>query len=239
MSTVAVILAAGSGGRFGGKTPKQYVRVGGQTILRHTLNAFLASPLVDETIVMISPGEWSRAALYTAEEVRTEAYTVLEGGYSRFETSRLAVQSMHNKHGDTKVLVHDAARPLVSQEVIARVVNALDQYVAVDTAVPAVDTIIVRDSAGTIVQVPDRAMTMHGQTPQGFRLHVLREAFSRANVEFLPAQDECSIVHKYLPVPIYVVEGDRDNIKVTFREDLDTVRRLLSKRSNTQINIQE
>ena len=116
------------------------------------------------------------------------------------------------------MLFHDAVRPLLSQRVIADCVDALVEYEAVDTAIPSADTIIQVDETGrTIDDVLRRGLLRRGQTPQGFRLSVIRRAYAKAaqDTEF-EATDDCTVVLRYTPeVPIAVVAGDDRNMKVT------------------------
>ena len=127
------------------------------------------------------------------------------------------------------MLIHDAARPLVSPAVIAGCVAALRQHDAVGTAVPSSDTIL-HVAGGVITDVPPREILYRAQTPQGFRLSVIAEAHRRAaaDPDFV-ATDDCSVVLRYLPdVPVHVVPGSESNIKVTYPGDLAVAEALLS-----------
>ncbi len=118
----------------------------------------------------------------------------------------------------------------MSQRIIHDCVSALQQYEAVDVAVPTTDTIIQLDENGCIAAIPPRAMLRNVQTPQGFRRSTIRRAFDLAlqDPDFLPT-DDCSIIHKYLPeVSIHVVEGDADNFKITYKSDLERAEHLLA-----------
>ena len=118
---------------------------------------------------------------------------------------------------DTKVLLHDAVRPLVSQRIISDCFDALDRYDAVDVAIPSADTIIEVDDNNLIRDVPRRSALRRGQTPQAFRCSVLKAAYEKASQDKgFVATDDCTVVLRYLPdVPIWVVEGDERNMKVT------------------------
>jgi 2-C-methyl-D-erythritol 4-phosphate cytidylyltransferase len=118
---------------------------------------------------------------------------------------------------DRKVMFHDAVRPLVSPRILTDCFAALDTYRAVDVAIPSADTIIEVSSQNTIKAVPRRASLRRGQTPQAFRLSVIREAYERAGADpAFETTDDCTVVLRYLPeVPIWVVSGDDRNMKVT------------------------
>ena len=211
MKNIAIILAAGSGTRVGGNVPKQYMTLpDGRTVLQTCIDAFKACPLIDD-VVVITP------------EI---------GGKTRSESSWKALCKVYDercvKHGesssDINVLIHDAARPFVSQRILEDVCKALEQHEAVTVAVPATDTIYectMQNAQCTIKAIPDRATMWRAQTPQAFRLSVIRRAYELAfQDEHMQATDDCGIVHTYMPnTPIFIVEGEESNRKITFKED--------------------
>ena len=212
---IAVLLAGGLGTRVGLDIPKQLIKIAGRTILEHTLRAFEDHPMVDEIVVMMAPGH-----LDTVEEmVRNARFTkvtqVLPGADTRNGTTLLALEALPD---DCPVLLHDAVRPLVSEQTITQCFEALEQYDAVDVAIPSADTIIEVDPRdNTIAAIPRRADLRRGQTPQAFRSSVLRSAYELAGQDpTFTATDDCGVVLRYLPgVPIWVVPGDERNMKVT------------------------
>jgi ribitol-5-phosphate 2-dehydrogenase (NADP+) / D-ribitol-5-phosphate cytidylyltransferase len=151
--------------------------------------------------------------------VRSGGYTkvrqILEGAETRSDTTMRALTAIPGE--DAKVLLHDAVRPLLSPRIISDCFQALDGYDAVDVAIPSADTIIEVTEENTILAVPRRANLRRGQTPQAFRLRVIKEAYARAAQDpAFEATDDCSVVLRYLPeVPIWVVPGDERNMKVT------------------------
>jgi 2-C-methyl-D-erythritol 4-phosphate cytidylyltransferase len=173
--------------------------------------------------------------------VRSGGYTkvrqILEGAASRSETTMRALDAI--EHADCKVLTHDAVRPLVSSRIIADCFRALDDYDAVDVAIPSADSIIEVTPGNTIASVPRRSDLRRGQTPQGFRLPVIRKAYAAAaeDRDFEPA-DECTVVHRYLPeVPIGVVAGDERNMKVTEPIDIYLADKLFQLTSRDQLPV--
>lgn len=220
LRTVGVVLAGGVGTRVGLGTPKQLLKIAGKPIIEHTLAVFEAAPEVDEVIVLMTPGYVADIEAIVAARGFRKVTAVIEGGLTRNDSTRNALA--HLGEAECNVLFHDAVRPLVSPRIIRECVNALRTYEAVDVGIPSADTIVVVDDAELITEIPDRARLRRGQTPQGFRLATIRRAYEVAwqDPDF-KATDDCSVVLKYLPdVPIHVVEGSEENMKVTAPVDL-------------------
>lgn len=213
--TVAVILAGGIGVRVGLGVPKQLIKIAGKAIVEHTLEALDSSEYIDEVIIMMnaeSIGELD----HLLESARFPKLTrILPGGATRNDTTQLAIAALDGD--DTKVLFHDAVRPFIDERIIRDCVDALDTYEAVDTAIPSADTIIEVDAQRHITAIPSRASLRRGQTPQAFRLGTIRRAYELARDDAgFAATDDCGVVFTYLPdVPIYVVDGTAENMKVT------------------------
>lgn len=217
LRNVAVILAGGTGARVGLAIPKQLIKVAGKPIIEHTIGVLQASPHVDEIVVMMTPGHLDAVRAILRPGAYPKVTRVLEGAETRNATTRRALDALGDD--ECNVLLHDAVRPLLSQRVIDDCVAALAEYQAVDTAIPSADTIIQVDSGTgeTIEDVLRRPLLRRGQTPQCFRLSVIRRAYSRAaeDPEF-EATDDCTVVLRYAPeVPIAVVRGEERNMKVT------------------------
>jgi 2-C-methyl-D-erythritol 4-phosphate cytidylyltransferase len=230
---VAVVLGGGTGSRFGGAVPKQLLTLGGRTLVEHCVAAFAAVPStvdgpgIDE-IVLVMPAAYHDEA---RRLVGHRVSAVIEGGATRSDSVRGALAHVAGRYqpATTGVLIHDAARPLVTPQIIAECVRALAENDAIGTAVPSSDTILaVADSA--ITHVPPRETLYRAQTPQGFRLSVIAEAhrLAAADPHFAPT-DDCSVVLRYLPeVPVRIVAGSEHNIKVTYPGDLAVAQALLS-----------
>ena len=216
LRTVAVILAGGVGSRVGLDIPKQLIKIAGKPVIEHTIAAFQLNPDVDEIVVMMARGHLDAVRDVVAHGRYDKVSQILEGGRTRNETTERALAALGA--GECKVLFHDAVRPLVSQAIISGCVAALDDWDAVDTAIPSADTVIQVDASGaTIEDVLQRGVLRRGQTPQGFRASVIRRAYERAarDVGFV-ATDDCTVVLRYLPdVPIAVVPGEDRNMKIT------------------------
>ncbi len=226
LPTVAVVLAGGTGSRLGLDIPKQLVKIAGKTVLEHTVAILDAAPDVDEILVMMAAGYEREAEdlLLTGRFPKISA--VLPGGSTRAETTQIALDAIG--HNECKVLFHDAVRPLLSHRIVRECVNALRLHAAVDVAIPSPDTIIAVDDDNTISAIPPRASLRLGQTPQGFHLSTIRRAYELAgdDPDFV-ATDDCGVVHRYLPdVPIKVIEGSSDNMKITHPVDVFIVDKL-------------
>jgi len=211
---IAVILAGGAGKRFGGDRPKQLLPLAdGRSVLSHALDAFAACSCIDEVIVVMH-ADYMDEVHAAFPQVR-----FVPGGRERWESSWNAIRFIGD--ADCNILLHDAARPFVSRQIIEDVCRALEDHEAVTVAVPATDTIYeVND--GLLNRIPDRRTMMRAQTPQAFRLNVIRHAYEIAIQDpTLQATDDCGIVHRYLPdTPVFIVPGEEANRKITFKEDI-------------------
>jgi 2-C-methyl-D-erythritol 4-phosphate cytidylyltransferase len=224
---VAVVLGGGAGNRFGAAMPKQLLTLGGKTLVEHCVTAFSQAPGVDEVLLVMPAGYAAEAARLVGSQVSA----VIEGGVTRSDSVRNALAHLTAK-GEaaetTGVLLHDAARPLVSQRVIADCVTALSKHDAVGTAVPTSDTIVVAEN-GVMSHVPPRETLQRCQTPQCFLLSVIARAHALAAADpgYTPT-DDCGVVLRYLPdVPVHIVPGSERNIKVTYPGDLAVAEALL------------
>jgi ribitol-5-phosphate 2-dehydrogenase (NADP+) / D-ribitol-5-phosphate cytidylyltransferase len=212
---VAVILAGGVGARVGLSIPKQLIKIAGRTILEHTLATLHDHPLVDEIVIMMAPGHLDAVRAIVSAGGYTKVTQILEGAETRNGTTVRALDAI--KDPDTKVLFHDAVRPLLNARIVSDCFEALDRYDAVDVAIPSADTIIEVDDDNVIRDIPARSRLRRGQTPQAFRASVIQRAYEvAADDERFEATDDCTVVLRYLPdVPIWVVPGDERNMKVT------------------------
>jgi 2-C-methyl-D-erythritol 4-phosphate cytidylyltransferase len=214
---IAVVLAGGTGSRVGLSIPKQLIKVAGKAVMEHTIAIFEDSDVVDDIFVLMHPDHLEAAQRIGVKFSKVRQ--VLAGGATRNDTTRASLQVLSRSFPpDTKVMFHDAVRPLLDQRIIEDVDAALNSgYDAVDVAIASADTIIEVNDRNEIVAVPPRAALRRGQTPQAFRLGVLTRAYERAWKDpNFAATDDCTVVHKYLPdTPIKVVEGAGHNLKIT------------------------
>ncbi|HET9518400.1 MAG TPA: SDR family NAD(P)-dependent oxidoreductase [Actinoplanes sp.] len=235
LPAVAVVLAGGVGERLGLQMPKQLVKIAGRPVIEHTLLAFEKSPAIDSVLILMTPGHLSEVESIVARGGFTKVTGVIPGGRTRSETTVRAIEAMGGT--ECKMIIHDAVRPLVSQRIIADSVRALEHFEAIDVAIPSADTIITVDEvdgAEFIADIPQRSRLRRGQTPQGFRLSTLRKAYELATADpNFTATDDCGVVRRYLPdVPIHVVPGDENNLKITHPIDIHLADKLFQLNSN-------
>ena len=229
MKHIAIVLAGGSGRRMGNALPKQFLKVNERMIIEHTIDAFERSVRIDEIAVVTHPDYVEEMKGIIAANAWKKVGRVLVGGKERTDSTLSALRAY--TEGDDRLLIHDGVRPLVSQEIIENVCDALMSCDAVNVVIPAVDTIIeVRD--GAMVAAPKRENLRQVQTPQGFKREVLAQAFDRALEDpAFVATDDCGVVFKYAPdTTIKIVDGDTTNIKITYKEDLEFAKKILDNR---------
>ena len=256
MRNIAVVLAGGTGSRMGSSVPKQFMLLGdrsgakhsqklaGRTVIEYSIETLCNHPAIDEVAVVVHP-DW-RQELQAIVERNSWAKLkkIIDGGSERYMSSLNAIMAYIDEPDDTNLLLHDAARPMVSAEIIDRVVAALKHNEAVGVAVPSTDTVWevhpdfnsesgVRSSEYEIprfvARIPERRLMWRAQTPQAFRLPLIRDAYQRAlqDPQF-QATDDCGVVRKYMPgTKIAVVEGDDRNLKVTTLQDLTAMEQIL------------
>src|SRR5512142_519518 len=229
MRMVAVVLGGGTGQRLGAGMPKQLLTLGGQTLIERCVAAFEAAPGVDEILVVMARGYTGQVRELVAGYQKVIA--VIEGGTTRPESTRTALAEIaeSSSGSDCGVLLHDAARPLVDQKIIAGCVAALEVHDAAGVAVPASDTMVITEN-GVMHSVPPRERLFRCQTPQCFRLSVIAKAheLAAADPDFAPT-DDCGVVLRYLPgTPVHIVPGSERNMKITYPQDLAVAEALLS-----------
>ena len=236
MYNIAVILAGGIGARVGGNTPKQLLPLqDGKSVLEHAVDAFEQSPHIDEICIVMHPDYIMHAEQMLLANAWQKVRHIIPGGKERWESSVNAIRAFtpYTLHPTpiTNLLLHDAARPFVSQEIIARVCEALGEHEAVTVAIPSTDTVY-EMADGKVARIPQRSTIMRAQTPQAFRLPLIAEAYAKAlgvdslSAEacaeaHLPATDDCGVVFNHLPeISVHIVLGEEQNKKITFKEDI-------------------
>ena len=231
MTNVAVILAGGMGTRVGGNIPKQLIPLSdGRSVLEHSVDAFEEASCIDEIVIVMHPEWLKEAEKLSRRNAWQKVRQIISGGSERWESSFFAIKAISSSlagRNEVGVFLHDAARPFVSQRILAAVAEALETHAAVTVAVPVTDTLykVRRDDVrGTkeVETIPSRTDFMRAQTPQAFHLDVLQKAFERALAQGQVAvTDDVGIVQAYMPEqPIFIVSGEEANRKITYAEDL-------------------
>ena len=221
MHVSAIIAAGGRGVRFGGTLPKQFLLLGGRTILQRSVDALLSSDCITELVVALPSDLVSNVPEYLRDRIKPIA--VVEGGERRQDSVANAFE-MVSARADV-VVIHDAARPFVTTDLIGRTVDAAVEYGAAIAALAATDTVKRADAGGLIQQTIPRTEIFLAQTPQAFRTSVLRDALGRA-ASAGDATDEAALAER-AGHPVRLVEGDRHNLKITTTDDLMMAERLV------------
>jgi 2-C-methyl-D-erythritol 4-phosphate cytidylyltransferase/2-C-methyl-D-erythritol 2,4-cyclodiphosphate synthase len=215
MTVAAIIVAAGRGTRAGGAVPKQWQLLAGQPVVAHSVAAF--ADLAELVILVVHPDDKARAAPLGVR--------VVNGGATRDASVRNALEHLAGT-GVTRVLIHDGARPLVSRALIARLIGALDQSVAAAPALPVTDALW-RGTDLHVTGTQDRTGLWRAQTPQAFHFDAILAAH-RAHPG--GAADDVEVA-RAAGLDVAIVEGDEDNLKLTFAADFARAERILKGRS--------
>jgi 2-C-methyl-D-erythritol 4-phosphate cytidylyltransferase len=206
---------------------KQFLTLGGIPILIHGLRAFAAVPEVNAIFVAVREPEIERARALISEYQLQDRVRVVEGGDTRQESVGRALAAIESQKSapsdDDIVLVHDAVRPLIDAETIGRTIEAVARYGAAIVGLPAIDTIkqVERTADGAIIRTTiPREYIVQAQTPQGFRLGLLKKAFAEAEADGFIGTDEASLMER-AGATVAVVPGSAANMKITQPGDLE------------------
>jgi len=219
-STYALIVAAGRGARFGGTLPKQYLALGGTSVLRHAVAAFAAHPRIAGVLVTIRPED---RALFDHAVSGVSVLAPVPGGAERQDSVRLGLEALA-AHKPDRVLIHDGARPFPDAALIDRVIDGLDRASAAIPGLALGDT-IKRVEDGHIVETVDRSQLWRAQTPQGFHFDAILAAHRQMAGRVLT--DDAAVAEAAGIAPL-IVAGSEENLKVTTIEDLAAAERLLA-----------
>lgn len=213
----AVIVGAGEGKRMGATARKQFVKIAGRPIIAYTLDVFEHTPLVDYVVIVVPRDaiEWVRDEI-VSEYGYKKVHAIVYGGASRQESVLNGLKAL--KPGTQKVLIHDAVRPLVSDTLIRRVIDASQKTGAAITAVPAKET-VKRVESGDIVGTLDRGPLWLAQTPQCFNYDIIMNAHAKAQSQNVEGTDDAALVEA-TGVKVAVAVGSYSNLKMTSPEEL-------------------
>lgn len=223
----AAVLAGGSGLRMGGSLPKQFLEVAGVPVIVRSISAFLDSGSVDRVFVAVSADYIDYTRELVAKHIADGSVTVVAGGKNRNETLLNVLRRIENITDEDVILTHDAVRPFIDKRIIDENIKAAREYGACNTVVPAVDTIL-RSSDGKFIEsVPVRSEIFHAQTPQSFNVKRLLGLYEKLTPEEAESfTDSCSV---FLAAGerVFLVEGSRSNIKLTYPEDMERAENII------------
>ena len=230
-SCSAVIVAAGSSQRMG--SDKIMMKLGAMPVLARTVLAFENNEYVDEIIIVTKTEKLEEIADMCFKNGLHKVKQVVSGGATRMESALAGVSAC--RHGAELIAIHDGARPLVSQELITRTIEAAKAYRAAVPAVASTDTLKVVDERGFITGTLDRSVTRRVQTPQVFEADLIKGALTKAVEKNLTLTDDCSAMDM-MGVKTITVEGELTNIKITTPEDMVTAKAIVEDRGDWNAN---
>ena len=222
----AVVVAAGKGTRFGSDIPKQFLEVNGKPVLYYSLKALCDSDIIKEIIIVTSE-EW--IDFVTEEIVRKyemeKVQAIVLGGAERYDSVFAGLMSVDIS--SDYVYIHDGARPMLTEEIIARGLETVEKYRTAVAAVPSSDTVKITDEDMVVTETPDRRNVWRIQTPQIFEYDLIIKAyFSLTDEDKAGLTDDAMIIERKTDVPVHLFMGSEDNIKITTPADLEIIRNM-------------
>lgn len=228
---IALILAAGNGTRMECQTPKQFIEINDKPLFMYCLETFDHHPDIDMIIIATNIDSISKVKEYCKKFNIKKVKKVVKGGDSRQKSvyNCLKCLELLNVKNDDNILIQDAARPLVSNEIISNNIDACNKFFAVNTVIPSTDTVIKSNDQETISEIENRSQQYQGQTPQSFKFKIINTAHEKfKNDHNINITDDCRLVMNS-GYPIHLVLGNKLNFKVTTPEDLIIFKSLVAK----------
>lgn len=229
MIVTAIILAGGTGERFGADLPKQFIKLAGEPIIAHTLDAFQGNHLVDKVVIVVNSEHLDFMRGIVKEGRYDKVSAVVPGGSTRQASSLMGLKAC--AAGTTHVLIHDAVRPFVDDDIITKCVEGLHKYEAIDVCVESVDTIVEVDDHAVIRSIPPRSKLRRGQTPQAFRYATIMKAHEMAIMSgVMDSTDDCNLLLRSGLAPVHTIDGSDYNIKITHPVDIHMAEKIFQLR---------
>ena len=219
----AIILAGGRGKRMGAKVSKQYIELNGKPILYYTLKKFSSCKDIDKIFLVLPKDEIEYCKKEVIDKYLLKVDCIVEGGEERQDSVFNALEKIDNSE---IVLIHDGARPFVSEKIIKEGIKYAHLYGAAAPGVTPKDTIKIKDKSGFSIETPNRQDLIAIQTPQVFKFNLIKECHRKVKEDKLIVTDDTMVVEAY-DNKVYLYEGDYTNIKVTTPEDLLVAERLV------------
>ena len=219
----AIILAGGRGKRMGAKVSKQYIELNGKPILYYTLKKFSNCKNIDKIFLVLPKDEIEYCKKHVIDKYSLKVDCIVEGGEERQDSVLNALEKIDNSE---LVLIHDGARPFVSEKIINEGIKYASLYGAAAPGVTPKDTIKIKDKNGFSIDTPNRQDLIAIQTPQVFKFSLIKECHRKVKNDKLIVTDDTMVVESYNN-KVFLYEGDYTNIKVTTPEDLLIAERLI------------
>lgn len=222
---LVIIVAGGTGERINSNTSKQMIKIGNKHLIEYTIENFENSINIDSIYIVSNMKNIEDLKTIVKKRSFFKVKKILPGGKTRQLSSRIGVYASDKTFDN--ILIHDAARPFVSSELIDSIIGLLEKCSAVNLAVSSTDTLI--ETSGEIMSRQlDRNLIKRVQTPQGFTREIIFRSHKMAEKEGIKEfTDDCSMVHKYNLTDIYVAGGEESNFKITFKEDIKLAEKII------------
>jgi len=222
----ALILAGGVGTRIGHNKPKQFIKIGNEPILIFSIMAFESSPLISKILIVMEKN-WIR---YTLDILRQYKFKkildIIKGGEKRQDSSYIGLSYLREYLNDNDILlIHDASRPFISQDMIKKTIKATEEFGAAVPALPIKSTVLKINEDNFVGEIPNREHLFLAQTPQTFRFSSIYECHRHANKLHLFFTDDVSLLINF-GYKVKIVPGDERNIKITTGFDLNIAERI-------------
>lgn len=216
MKNIAIILSGGTGTRIGGAVPKQFLKINNKEILTYSLLTFYSCNFIDEIILVYNKDFKNLHSELIEKNKLSDKVILVEGGKNRQDSVNNAIEYLSKKEDDAIVLVHDSARPFVSEEIIIKNIEAVKKSLCCTTAIKSSNSIYLTKESKFVKEV-NRDSIYIAQTPQSAYLRIFKKAFEKVDKIYT---DEAALFSMLGYVP-HIVEGEEKNKKITYPEDLE------------------
>ena len=229
----AIILSGGIGTRFGNQLPKQFLKINNKTILEYSIETFETHNLINKIIIVSNPNFVEETKEILAKNNYKKVCAIISGGNTIVESAYRGLKQINeteNVKDKIKVLINDSVRPNTSNKIISEIIKGFDEFKALSPAIKTTDTIYISNATQIIKSIPNRDNIYKAQTPQGFDFNTIFNAYNKLDdSQKFAFPDDCSVLNFAYPnIEIKIVEGDNKNLKITFPEDLEVFKQLLT-----------
>lgn len=214
----AIVLAAGQGKRMKSSVQKQYMLLKEHPILYYSLKVFEDREEIEKIVLVVGKGEISYCRREIVEKYGFQKVTdIIEGGKERYHSVYEGIKSL--KEECDYVLIHDGARPFITGDMIINVIESVKKYGACAVGMPVKDTIKIVNEEDFCVHTPERARVWAMQTPQAFEYKIIKSAYDKLMQKEIMVTDDAMVVEQFMNIPVKLIKGTYENIKITTQED--------------------